>query len=43
LSGDKEDKKSLGSLVGSEIRDNETSKETTQRPISDSKEEKERV
>jgi hypothetical protein len=43
LGGDKEDKKSLGSLVRSEIKDNETSKETMPRSISDSKEEKERV
>jgi hypothetical protein len=34
LSGDKENKKSLGSLVGSDIRDNETTKETMLRSIS---------
>jgi hypothetical protein len=34
LSGDKENKKSLGSLVGSDIRDNEATKETMLRSIS---------
>ena len=42
LSGDRENKKSLGSLVGSDIRDNETTKETTLRSISNPNEEKER-
>jgi hypothetical protein len=34
LSGDKENKKLLGSLVGSDIRDNEATKETMLRSIS---------
>jgi hypothetical protein len=34
LSGDKENKKSLGSSVASDIRDNETTKETMLRSIS---------
>jgi hypothetical protein len=42
LSGDRGNKKSLGSLVGSDIRDNETTMETRLRSISNSKEEKER-
>jgi hypothetical protein len=42
LSGDRENKKSLGSLVGSDIRDNETAKETMLGSISNPKEEKER-
>jgi hypothetical protein len=42
LSGDKENKKSLGSLVGSDIRENETTKETKLRSIFNPKEEKER-
>jgi hypothetical protein len=42
LSGDRESKKSLGSLDGSDIRDNETSMKTMLRSISNSKEEKER-
>jgi hypothetical protein len=37
LSGDKENKKSLGSLVGSDIRDDETTKETMLRSISNPK------
>jgi len=42
LSGDRENKKSLGSLVGSDIRDNETAKENMLGSISNPKEEKER-
>ena len=42
LSGDRENKKSLGSLVGSDIRGDETTKETMLRPISNPNEEKER-
>ena len=42
LSGDRENKKSLGSLVGSNIRDNETNNGTMLMSISNSKEEKER-
>ena len=42
LSGDRESKKSLGSLGGSDIRDNETTMKTMLRSISNSKEEKER-
>ena len=42
LSGDRENKKSLGSLVGSDIRDNETVKENMLGSISNPKEEKER-
>jgi hypothetical protein len=42
LSGDRENKKSLGSLVGSDIRDNETVKENMPGSISNPKEEKER-
>ena len=42
LSGDRENKKSLGSLVGSYMRDDETTMETMLRSISNSKEEKER-
>ena len=42
LSGDRENKKSLGSLVGSDIRGDETTKETILRPISNPNEEKER-
>ena len=42
LSGDKENKKSLGSLVESDIRENETTKETKLRSISNPNEEKER-
>ena len=40
LSGDRENKKSLGSLVVSDIRGNETTNETMLRSISNSKEEK---
>jgi hypothetical protein len=43
LSGDKENKKSLGSLVGSDIRDNETTKETMLRSISKEEEEEKRA
>jgi hypothetical protein len=42
LSGDKENKKSLGSSVANDIRDNETTKETMLRSISNPNEEKER-
>lgn len=42
LNGDRENKRSLGSLVGSDIRDNETTKETMPRSISNPNEEKER-
>jgi hypothetical protein len=42
LSGDRENKKLLGSLVVSDITDNETTNETMLRSISNSKEEKER-
>lgn len=42
LSGDRENKKSLGSLVGSDTRDNATTKETMLRSISNPNEEKER-
>jgi hypothetical protein len=38
LSGDRENKKSLGSLVGSDIRDNETVKENMLGSISNPKE-----
>ena len=41
LSGDKENKKSLGSSVASNIRDNETTKETMIGSISKEEEEKE--
>jgi hypothetical protein len=41
LSGDKENKKSLGSSVANDIRDNETTKETMQRSISNQEEEEE--
>jgi hypothetical protein len=42
LSGNKENKKLLGSLFGSDIREDETTKETKLRSISNPKEEKER-
>ena len=42
LNKDRENKKSLGSLVGSDIRDIETTKETMLRSISNPNEEKER-
>jgi hypothetical protein len=38
LSGDKENKKSFGSSVANEIRDNETTKETMLRSISNQEE-----
>jgi hypothetical protein len=41
LSGDKENKKSLGSSVANDIRDNETTKETMRRSISNEEEEEE--
>jgi hypothetical protein len=41
LSGDKENKKSLGSSVANDIRDNETNNETMLRSISNQEEEKE--
>jgi hypothetical protein len=41
LSGDKEDKKSLGSSVASDIRDKETTKETMRGSISNQEEEEE--
>jgi hypothetical protein len=41
LSGDKENKKSLGSSVANDIRDNETNNETMLRLISNQEEEKE--
>jgi hypothetical protein len=41
LSGDKENKKSLGSSVANDIRDNETTKETKLRSTSNQKEEEE--
>ena len=40
LSGDKENKKSLGSSVANDIRDNDTTKETMQRSMSNQEEEK---
>jgi hypothetical protein len=40
LNGDKENKKSLGSSVANNIRDNETIKETTLRSIFNQEEEK---
>ena len=42
LSGDKENKKSLGSSVANDIRDNETTKETKLRSISNEEEEEEK-
>jgi hypothetical protein len=39
LSGDKENKKSLGSSVANDIRDNETNNETMLRSISNQEEE----
>jgi hypothetical protein len=42
LSGEKESKKSLGSSVASDIRDNETTNENTPMSISKPKEEEER-
>ncbi|HEX6253620.1 MAG TPA: hypothetical protein VFZ55_05305 [Nitrososphaera sp.] len=39
MSGDKENKKSLGSSVANDIRDNETAKETMLRSISNQEEE----
>jgi hypothetical protein len=42
LSGDKENKKSLGSSVANDIRDNETTNETMLRPISNQEEEEEK-
>ena len=42
LSGDKENKKSLGSSVANDIRDNDTTKETMQRSISNQEEEEEK-
>jgi hypothetical protein len=42
LSGDSENKMSLGSLVGSDSRDNETSKQNMLGSISNPKEEKDR-
>ena len=41
LSGDKENKKSLGSSVANDIRDNETTKKTMLRSISNQEEEEE--
>lgn len=41
LSGDKENKKSLGSSVASDIRDKETAKETMRGSISNQEEEEE--
>jgi hypothetical protein len=41
LSGDKENKKSLGSSVANDIRDDETNNETMLRSISNQEEEKE--
>jgi hypothetical protein len=42
LSGDKENKKSLGSSVANDIRDNETTNETMLRSISNQEEEEEK-